>query len=103
MAHDETETIVIGDTVRIEACRPLSKNKNFTVAEIIKPAKRFIDPMTGKLYTELQREAVGEDDKAVQGLKAGMKIVGGENGVWRFANPEEETSFGEVIYRKTDL
>ncbi|CAG8559754.1 6426_t:CDS:2, partial [Scutellospora calospora] len=34
-AHDEKELCALGDVVRIEACRPLSKKKSFTVAEII--------------------------------------------------------------------
>ena len=32
-AHDEKNEYVVGDTVIIEECRPLSKDKNFTVLE----------------------------------------------------------------------
>ncbi|CAJ0757381.1 5608_t:CDS:2 [Entrophospora sp. SA101] len=35
-AHDEEEKCKLGDVVRIEACRRLSKNKSFTVSEIIR-------------------------------------------------------------------
>ncbi len=35
-AHDEDNTCRIGDTVRIEECRPISKEKHFRLAEIIK-------------------------------------------------------------------
>ncbi len=30
-AHDETNSCKIGDVVRIEECRPISKNKSWTV------------------------------------------------------------------------
>ncbi|KAH8550265.1 30S ribosomal protein S17 [Umbelopsis sp. PMI_123] len=36
LAHDENAKCSLGDIVRIEACRPLSKNKHFSVAEIIR-------------------------------------------------------------------
>ncbi|CAO3616269.1 unnamed protein product [Cunninghamella blakesleeana] len=39
LAHDEKELCSLGDVVRIEACRPLSKRKKFTVAEIIQSKK----------------------------------------------------------------
>ena len=32
-AHDENNEYKVGDTVVIEECRPLSKDKNFTVVE----------------------------------------------------------------------
>ena len=30
-AHDETNSVKVGDVVRIEECRPISKNKTWTV------------------------------------------------------------------------
>jgi small subunit ribosomal protein S17 len=39
MAHDETKTCNIGDTVRIMETRPLSKNKSWRLVEIIERAK----------------------------------------------------------------
>ena len=30
-AHDETNTVKVGDVVRIQECRPISKNKSWTV------------------------------------------------------------------------
>jgi small subunit ribosomal protein S17 len=47
-AHDENEKCHLGDVVRIEACRPLSKMKHFAVAEIVRPARRWRDPETGE-------------------------------------------------------
>ncbi|CEG70911.1 hypothetical protein CU097_013867 [Rhizopus azygosporus] len=41
LAHDEKEVCQLGDIVRIEACRPLSKRKHFSVAEIIRSTKGF--------------------------------------------------------------
>ena len=37
--HDEKNAAKIGDTVRIEETRPLSKDKRFRLIEIIKKAK----------------------------------------------------------------
>ncbi|KAI9264796.1 30S ribosomal protein S17 [Sporodiniella umbellata] len=39
LAHDEKEACKLGDIVRIEACRPLSKRKHFSVAEIVRETK----------------------------------------------------------------
>lgn len=39
MVHDEENTCNVGDTVRIMETRPLSKNKNWRLVEIIERAK----------------------------------------------------------------
>ncbi len=39
MAHDENNECGIGDTVRIMETRPLSKNKNWRLVEILEKAK----------------------------------------------------------------
>ncbi|PTX15183.1 small subunit ribosomal protein S17 [Pontibacter mucosus] len=39
MAHDEKNECNIGDTVRIQETRPLSKNKKWRLVEIIERAK----------------------------------------------------------------
>ncbi|SAM09061.1 hypothetical protein [Absidia glauca] len=39
LAHDENQLCALGDVVRIEACRPLSKHKKFSVAEIVQSKK----------------------------------------------------------------
>jgi small subunit ribosomal protein S17 len=38
MAHDEAGQARIGDVVRIEESRPLSKNKCWTLAEVVREA-----------------------------------------------------------------
>ena len=38
-AHDENETAGVGDRVRIEETRPLSKDKHFRLVEIVEKAK----------------------------------------------------------------
>ena len=38
MAHDESNSCNIGDTVLIEECRPLSKNKRWRVLTILERA-----------------------------------------------------------------
>ena len=39
MAHDESNSCNIGDTVRISETRPLSKNKTWRLIELIERAK----------------------------------------------------------------
>lgn len=39
MAHDETNSCGIGDTVTIMETRPLSKNKNWRLIQIVEKAK----------------------------------------------------------------
>ncbi|MBK6977705.1 MAG: 30S ribosomal protein S17 [Cytophagaceae bacterium] len=39
MFHDEDNTAGIGDTVKIMETRPLSKNKNWRLVEVIEKAK----------------------------------------------------------------
>ena len=38
-AHDETGEAGIGDLVRIEECRPLSKDKHFRLVEVVEKAR----------------------------------------------------------------
>jgi small subunit ribosomal protein S17 len=38
MAHDEAGTARIGDLVKIEESRPLSKNKTWVLAEVVRQA-----------------------------------------------------------------
>jgi small subunit ribosomal protein S17 len=38
-AHDETNDAHIGDTVRVEECRPLSRDKRWRLIEIVERAK----------------------------------------------------------------
>ena len=37
-AHDEQNVCQVGDTVRIEACRPLSKSKSWRLVEVLTKA-----------------------------------------------------------------
>lgn len=38
-AHDENNSAKIGDTVRIRECRPISKDKQFFVEEVLEQAE----------------------------------------------------------------
>jgi small subunit ribosomal protein S17 len=38
-AHDENNNVKIGDTVRIRECRPISKDKQFFVEEVLEQAE----------------------------------------------------------------
>ena len=42
-AHDETNRYEVGDRVRIEECRPMSKLKNWTVVGKLTPAGELIE------------------------------------------------------------
>lgn len=39
IAHDEENTCNVGDVVRIEECRPLSKRKSWKLVEVLERAK----------------------------------------------------------------
>ena len=39
MAHDEANECVVGDTVTIEECRPISKRKSWRVVRIVERAR----------------------------------------------------------------
>ena len=38
-AHDETNDAHVGDTVRVEECRPLSRDKRWRLIEVVERAK----------------------------------------------------------------
>ncbi|KAI7752873.1 hypothetical protein M8C21_000168, partial [Ambrosia artemisiifolia] len=44
MAHDETNQCNIGDRVKLDPSRPLSKRKNWVVAEVLKKARIYTPP-----------------------------------------------------------
>ncbi|KAK9274028.1 hypothetical protein L1049_018842 [Liquidambar formosana] len=44
MAHDEHNQCNIGDRVRLDSSRPLSKQKHWVVAEILKRARIYVPP-----------------------------------------------------------
>ncbi|XP_077217379.1 uncharacterized protein LOC143851784 [Tasmannia lanceolata] len=44
MAHDENNECNIGDRVRLDSSRPLSKRKHWIVAEILKKARIYVPP-----------------------------------------------------------
>ncbi|KAJ1951911.1 30S ribosomal protein S17 [Linderina pennispora] len=50
LAHDELSQCTIGDVVRIEHCRKVSRHKSFAIAEIVRPAKTWTDPETGEVH-----------------------------------------------------
>ncbi|MEC8147893.1 MAG: 30S ribosomal protein S17 [Pseudomonadota bacterium] len=41
MAHDEKSVCAEGDIVSIEECRPISKNKSWTLKELIKQSEKI--------------------------------------------------------------
>lgn len=55
-AHDENNECAIGDLVVIKECQRLSKKKYFTVTEIVDKVPRVVDPETGKIVLQDNRE-----------------------------------------------
>ncbi len=51
IVDDPSEAAVIGDMVAIEYAGPISRTKFFRLCEIIKEARRYAHPVTGRLYT----------------------------------------------------
>ncbi|KAJ3097482.1 hypothetical protein HDU97_004849 [Phlyctochytrium planicorne] len=54
LVHDGEEKCVVGDWVRIDSCKKISKLKNFTLGEIVRPAAKYVDEF-GKLHTQAQK------------------------------------------------
>jgi small subunit ribosomal protein S17 len=69
-AHDQQNACQIGDIVRIEECRPLSKLKRWRLVEILKRGSGVV-PVTEVLGSEISSEL-----ERVQGLE--QSTAGGE-------------------------
>ncbi|EGD72921.1 30S ribosomal protein S17 [Salpingoeca rosetta] len=52
MVHDESNSRMPGDVVRIEECRPLSKRKRFTITDILREEQRLFNPITNRTETK---------------------------------------------------
>ena len=61
-AHDEENTCQIGDQVRIEECRPLSKTKHWRLVEIIKRGSGIVpvEEVVAEVDPNLSSEASAE-------------------------------------------
>lgn len=51
LVHDEDNRVVVGDIVEINYTGKLSENKAFKIVQILKEARKYIHPGTGKLYS----------------------------------------------------
>lgn len=60
-AHDESNAFSIGDRVEIEECRPLSKNKRFTVITV--PSKEALTKTAEKKQAKVDAKAAEEAAK----------------------------------------
>lgn len=60
VAHDEKEEAGIGDTVRIQETRPLSKTKRWRLVEIIKKADAGIDAAPAQAKDPAPKQEAGE-------------------------------------------
>jgi small subunit ribosomal protein S17 len=58
------EDVQIGDEVRIQECRPLSKNKHFRIIEVVKRVPRVSEMTEGKGVEEaMQRHKDDKEEK----------------------------------------
>ncbi len=52
LVHDEENRVVVGDVVEINyAGSKISENKAFKIIQILKEARKFVHPGSGKLYS----------------------------------------------------
>ncbi|XVF02270.1 hypothetical protein REPUB_Repub04eG0161600 [Reevesia pubescens] len=59
MAHDEKDQCNIGDRVKLDPSRPLSKHKHWVVAEILKKARIYAPPsMDTSAIASIKNEAL---------------------------------------------
>lgn len=49
-AHDEESECRVGDLVMIKECRPISKQKNFKVIDILERTESYTHPVSGEIY-----------------------------------------------------
>ena len=56
-AHDAGNTMNMGDTVRIEECAPISKDKHFKVVEKVASAKAAVIDMASEAMDEAEMAA----------------------------------------------
>src|SRR2546425_9081193 len=65
-AHDEENICQIGDLVRIEECRPLSKMKRWRLIEIIKPSSGIVpvEEVLAEADPDLSSDESDESDEA---------------------------------------
>eukprot|EP00210_Caulerpa_lentillifera_P008533 g8139.t1 len=65
MAHDELNECNIGDTVRIQSCRPLSKRKAFRVTELLTRANQYDETAKENAKTQsLMAESEAEERRS---------------------------------------
>ena len=61
-AHDEENICQLGDLVRIEECRPLSKMKRWRLIEIIKPSSGIVP--VEEVLAEVDPDLVSEESES---------------------------------------
>ncbi|OIS99966.1 PREDICTED: uncharacterized protein LOC109228552 [Nicotiana attenuata] len=52
MAHDQNDECNIGDRVKLDHSRPLSKRKHWVVSEILKRARIYVPPLKSSSETD---------------------------------------------------
>ncbi|CAI5530094.1 unnamed protein product [Closterium sp. Naga37s-1] len=71
MAHDESNECAMGDQVRIESSRPLSKRKHWVVTEVLRKARIFNIENTKRPAVAAAAAAAAADDVGAAGAAAG--------------------------------
>jgi small subunit ribosomal protein S17 len=71
--HDEENVCQMGDLVRIEECRPLSKLKRWRLIEIVKPGSGIVpvEEVLAEVDPDLLSAKAGEADESQESAAAG--------------------------------
>lgn len=77
----------VGDMVRIEECRPLSKNKYFRIAEVLKRAAHVSEMAEGEGVEEVLHKK-----KETKTVDSGQKSVASANKTDRSSLPNDHSS-----------
>ncbi|KAJ1719963.1 hypothetical protein LPJ53_005352 [Coemansia erecta] len=109
MAHDELEKCKLGDIVRIEHCRKLSRHKSFAVAEIVKAARSWTDPETGEVHLISVSSASKKDFiqdmylKEIRGYKPDSKAAKADVTTKEFAAPKSPEAPKNDVNLEADI
>jgi Ribosomal protein S17 len=69
LVHDEGNVGTVGDIVRIESCRPMSKMKHFALAEIVQKT-RLLPVNENEIRKKQEREIEQQHTKSGKGSTA---------------------------------
>ncbi len=71
-AHDEENACQIGDMVRIEECRPLSKTKRWRLVEIVRPGSGIVP--VEEVLAEADPDLTSTEDDSSETVERGAAL-----------------------------